>query len=298
MHALMEAATQAEYSPYQPNARYLPHPTHSRTRWSYGAGGGYTSYGGIPPSAGSGGVGGVGGAGGGAMPHANEPASFDLSVSETLAPHVITVLLTDDLLPIGTRQAGPESSQAEVSGSGGGGGGGGIGGGKQKSGYIRQISVDRSKPQVSFRFWSLVMFFWRWWRWRCELGGMLAFCHFIIRRVIVWMLSPFISLIPSSAAFVPSFVLLKTKPAHRMRPFHYTSLRRRRITCHSPLPLCCTRSLTRRAVLAYSRGALHSFTLTHAASCVFPLDPTQYIIFNHKADRECLPFLSERHEPC
>lgn len=143
------------------------------------------------------------------MPHANEPASFDLSVSETLAPHVITVLLTDDLLPIGTRQAGPESSQAEVSGSGGGGGGGGggIGGGKQKSGYIRQISVDRSKPQVSsFGFVFLVMFF----------GGggggganWVACWHFVILSFVVSLSGCFRHSYPLSPlpprSFHPSF---------------------------------------------------------------------------------------------
>lgn len=184
MHALMEAATQAEYhqhssqypyphqsqyqNPYQngqPRYQYLPHPTHSRTRWSYGQGGGYTSYGGIPgavsASSSSSGAAGSGSVSAGAMPLPNEPASFDLSVSETLAPHVITVILTDDLLPIGTRQAGPESSQAEVSGGGAGGGGGG---GGQKSGYIRQISVDRSKPQVCVfleSLWVFGVFGWR-----------------------------------------------------------------------------------------------------------------------------------------
>ncbi|THH05566.1 hypothetical protein EW146_g9872, partial [Bondarzewia mesenterica] len=58
-----------------------------------------------------------------------EPASLDLSISDTLEPHALTTLLTDDLLPIGTRQAGPDSSDLP------------------ETGYIRQISADKSKPQ-------------------------------------------------------------------------------------------------------------------------------------------------------
>ncbi|KAJ7130116.1 hypothetical protein C8R43DRAFT_1240008 [Mycena crocata] len=58
-----------------------------------------------------------------------EPISLDLSISRSLDPHVITTLLTDDLLPIGTRQAGPEDAPLS------------------ETAYIRQISCDRSKPQ-------------------------------------------------------------------------------------------------------------------------------------------------------
>ncbi|KAJ7139897.1 hypothetical protein C8R44DRAFT_765699 [Mycena epipterygia] len=58
-----------------------------------------------------------------------EPISLDLSISGSLDPHVITTLLTDDLLPIGTRQAGPEDTPLS------------------ETAYIRQISRDRSKPQ-------------------------------------------------------------------------------------------------------------------------------------------------------
>ncbi|KAF7306719.1 Zn(2)-C6 fungal-type domain-containing protein [Mycena indigotica] len=58
-----------------------------------------------------------------------EPASLDLSIGKSLDPHAITTLLTDDLLPLGTRQAGPEA-EAPLSDA-----------------YIRQISNDRSKPQ-------------------------------------------------------------------------------------------------------------------------------------------------------
>ncbi|KAJ7706424.1 hypothetical protein B0H17DRAFT_628842 [Mycena rosella] len=60
----------------------------------------------------------------------SEPISLDLSISRALDPHVITTLLTDDLLPIGTRQAGPEDTPLS-----------------DTAGYIRQISCDRSKPQ-------------------------------------------------------------------------------------------------------------------------------------------------------
>ncbi|KAJ7492847.1 hypothetical protein FB451DRAFT_1219777 [Mycena latifolia] len=60
----------------------------------------------------------------------SEPMSLDLSISNSLDPHVITTLLTDDLLPIGTRQAGPEDTPLSLS-----------------EAYIRQISCDRSKPQ-------------------------------------------------------------------------------------------------------------------------------------------------------
>ncbi|KAJ7169652.1 hypothetical protein C8R46DRAFT_896215 [Mycena filopes] len=60
--------------------------------------------------------------------------SLDLSISHSLDPHVITTLLTgilsvDDLLPIGTRQAGPDDNPLS------------------ETAYIRQISCDRSKPQ-------------------------------------------------------------------------------------------------------------------------------------------------------
>lgn len=171
MHALMEAATQAEYhygygyggAGFQQQQRYLPHPTHARNRWSYGMGGGYTPYG----AAGYGVAGSANASGASSMPKPNEPASFDLSVSENLTPHVITVLLTDDLLPIGTRQAGPESSGAEVganssgfNGQGGNGSGGENGGQGKSSGYIRQISVDRSRPQVGDFFTSTFLFLW------------------------------------------------------------------------------------------------------------------------------------------
>ncbi|KAJ7932633.1 hypothetical protein B0H13DRAFT_1956283 [Mycena leptocephala] len=59
----------------------------------------------------------------------SEPMSLDLSISKSLDPHVITTLLTDDLLPIGTKQAGPDDSPLS------------------ETAYIRQISCDRSKPQ-------------------------------------------------------------------------------------------------------------------------------------------------------
>ncbi|KAJ6627157.1 hypothetical protein B0H10DRAFT_422538 [Mycena sp. CBHHK59/15] len=59
----------------------------------------------------------------------SEPLSLDLSISRSLDPHVITALLTDDLLPIGTRQAGPDDTPLS------------------ETAYIRQISCDRSKPQ-------------------------------------------------------------------------------------------------------------------------------------------------------
>ncbi|KAJ7431794.1 hypothetical protein B0H11DRAFT_2128456 [Mycena galericulata] len=59
----------------------------------------------------------------------SEPISLDLSISKSLDPHVITTLLTDDLLPIGTRQAGPEDAPLS------------------ETAHIRQISCDRSKPQ-------------------------------------------------------------------------------------------------------------------------------------------------------
>ncbi|KAJ7630712.1 hypothetical protein FB45DRAFT_1151589 [Roridomyces roridus] len=54
---------------------------------------------------------------------------FDLSISRSLDPHAITTLLTDDLLPIGTRQQGPEDAPLS------------------ETPHIRQISSDRSKPQ-------------------------------------------------------------------------------------------------------------------------------------------------------
>ncbi|KAJ7071246.1 Urb2/Npa2 family-domain-containing protein [Mycena amicta] len=57
-----------------------------------------------------------------------EPISFDLSIGKSLDPHALTTLLTDDLLPIGTRQAGPDDAPLSDA-------------------YIRQISSDRSKPQ-------------------------------------------------------------------------------------------------------------------------------------------------------
>ncbi|CAK5279980.1 unnamed protein product [Mycena citricolor] len=59
----------------------------------------------------------------------SEHASLDLSIGRSLDPHVITTLLTDDLLPIGTRQAGPEDTPLS------------------ETAHIRQISCDRSKPQ-------------------------------------------------------------------------------------------------------------------------------------------------------
>ncbi|KAJ7783536.1 hypothetical protein DFH07DRAFT_190405 [Mycena maculata] len=59
----------------------------------------------------------------------SEPMSLDLSISRSLDPHVITTLLTDDLLPIGTRQAGPDDTPLS------------------ETPHIRQISSDRSKPQ-------------------------------------------------------------------------------------------------------------------------------------------------------
>ncbi|KAF7320232.1 Zn(2)-C6 fungal-type domain-containing protein [Mycena kentingensis (nom. inval.)] len=58
-----------------------------------------------------------------------EPISLDLSIGPMLDPHAITTLLTDDLLPIGTRQAGPDDVPLS------------------ETAYIRQISCDRSKPQ-------------------------------------------------------------------------------------------------------------------------------------------------------
>ncbi|KAF7339845.1 Zn(2)-C6 fungal-type domain-containing protein [Mycena venus] len=59
----------------------------------------------------------------------SEPLSLDLSISRSLDPHFITTLLTDDLLPIGTKQAGPDDSPLS------------------ETPHIRQISGDRSKPQ-------------------------------------------------------------------------------------------------------------------------------------------------------
>jgi len=59
----------------------------------------------------------------------SEPLSLDLSISNSLDPHFITTLLTDDLLPIGTKQAGPDDSPLS------------------ETPHIRQISGDRSKPQ-------------------------------------------------------------------------------------------------------------------------------------------------------
>lgn len=58
------------------------------------------------------------------------PTSLDLSTTDTLEPHVLTVLLTDDLLPIGNRQTGSGSELPDT-------------------GYIRQISSDRSKPRYA-----------------------------------------------------------------------------------------------------------------------------------------------------
>lgn len=60
-----------------------------------------------------------------------EPASIDLSTDEHLEPHVITSLVTDDLLPIGSKRTGPESTQTSSS-----------------TPYIRQVSYDPNKPQV------------------------------------------------------------------------------------------------------------------------------------------------------
>ena len=59
-----------------------------------------------------------------------EPISLDLSTPDALEPHVITALLTDDLLPIGAKQAGPDHTQLP------------------ETSYIRQISTVGSKPQV------------------------------------------------------------------------------------------------------------------------------------------------------
>ncbi|TRM69249.1 hypothetical protein BD626DRAFT_544051 [Schizophyllum amplum] len=58
-----------------------------------------------------------------------EPMSLDLSTPDSLDPHVITALLTDDLLPIGSKQAGPDHTQLP------------------DTSYIRQISTVSSKPQ-------------------------------------------------------------------------------------------------------------------------------------------------------
>ncbi|KAJ7042475.1 hypothetical protein C8F04DRAFT_1076032 [Mycena alexandri] len=58
-----------------------------------------------------------------------EPMSLDLSIGPSLDPHFLTTLLTDDLLPIGTRQAGPDDTPLS------------------ETTHIRQISSDRSKPQ-------------------------------------------------------------------------------------------------------------------------------------------------------
>ncbi|KAJ6519595.1 hypothetical protein C8R45DRAFT_27475 [Mycena sanguinolenta] len=58
-----------------------------------------------------------------------EPISFDLSISRSMDAHALTTLLTDDLLPIGTKQAGPDDSPLS------------------ETPYIRQISTDRTKPQ-------------------------------------------------------------------------------------------------------------------------------------------------------
>ncbi|KAL1696073.1 hypothetical protein GGG16DRAFT_44445 [Schizophyllum commune] len=58
-----------------------------------------------------------------------EPISLDLSTPDALEPHVITALLTDDLLPIGAKQAGPDHTQLP------------------ETSYIRQISTVGSKPQ-------------------------------------------------------------------------------------------------------------------------------------------------------
>ncbi|KAK7064416.1 Zn(2)-C6 fungal-type domain-containing protein [Favolaschia claudopus] len=77
----------------------------------------------------------------------SEPMSLDLSISRSLDGHALTTLLTgmlsvagvlqlfsthtfaDDLLPIGTKQAGPDDNPLS------------------ETPYIRQISGDRSKPQ-------------------------------------------------------------------------------------------------------------------------------------------------------
>ncbi|KAH8824377.1 hypothetical protein DL96DRAFT_1712657 [Flagelloscypha sp. PMI_526] len=59
-----------------------------------------------------------------------EPPSLDLSTDESLEPHVITSLVTDDLLPIGSKRTGPESYQLSSS-----------------TPYIRQVSYDPAKPQ-------------------------------------------------------------------------------------------------------------------------------------------------------
>lgn len=110
------------------------------------------------------------------MPKTGEPASFDLSVSESLAPHVITVLLTDDLLPIGTRQAGQDISQAEVSTHSNG---EAVGGVKQTTGFVRQISTDnKSKPQVC-SYASLI---------HCQA---VCFCHASVggSRIVILLLT-------------------------------------------------------------------------------------------------------------
>ncbi|KAJ7357133.1 hypothetical protein DFH08DRAFT_851120 [Mycena albidolilacea] len=60
----------------------------------------------------------------------SEPMSLDLSISRSLDPHVLTTLLTDDLLPIGTKQLGPLDDNP-----------------LSETPYMRQISGDRSKPQ-------------------------------------------------------------------------------------------------------------------------------------------------------
>nr|GAT47885.1 predicted protein [Mycena chlorophos] len=57
-----------------------------------------------------------------------EPLSLDLSIGEGLDPHAITTLLTDDLLPIGTRQAGPHDAPLTDA-------------------YIRQISSQKPHGQ-------------------------------------------------------------------------------------------------------------------------------------------------------
>ncbi|KAJ6574875.1 hypothetical protein B0H19DRAFT_1126113 [Mycena capillaripes] len=59
----------------------------------------------------------------------SEPMSLDLSIGPSLDLHAITTLLTDDLLPIGTKQAGPDDNPLS------------------ETPHIRQISCDRSKPQ-------------------------------------------------------------------------------------------------------------------------------------------------------
>ncbi|KAJ6604423.1 hypothetical protein DFH09DRAFT_1068094 [Mycena vulgaris] len=69
----------------------------------------------------------------------SEPISLDLSISRSLDPHARSngacnyraplTIFPDDLLPIGTRQAGPDDTPLS------------------ETAYIRQISCDRSKPQ-------------------------------------------------------------------------------------------------------------------------------------------------------